>query len=101
MSKEKPAKPSRSKSRSNPAPQKQKAPAKRPTGAPSRRAGREAAARKSAATAKNTAQTPEEIEFAQESEGPLPAFTIVGVGASAGGLEALGQLLHALPPSPG
>lgn len=31
----------------------------------------------------------------------LPAFTIVGVGASAGGLEAFRQLLEAIPADPG
>src|SRR5690349_18994596 len=32
---------------------------------------------------------------------PLPRFSIAGVGASAGGLEAFGQLLQALPSDPG
>src|SRR5688572_27072585 len=31
----------------------------------------------------------------------LPPYPIVGIGASAGGLEAVTQLLQALPPSPG
>jgi chemotaxis response regulator CheB len=31
----------------------------------------------------------------------VPGLTIVGVGASAGGLEAFGALLRALPPDPG
>jgi two-component system CheB/CheR fusion protein len=36
------------------------------------------------------------------SEGPLStAYPVVGIGASAGGLEAFGELLHALPPHPG
>src|SRR5262245_50755379 len=30
-----------------------------------------------------------------------PRMTIVGIGASAGGLDAFSQLLHALPPDPG
>src|SRR5436305_7933939 len=33
-----------------------------------------------------------------ESNSPLPNFPIVGIGASAGGLEAASQLLHSLPP---
>src|SRR5262245_16168178 len=32
---------------------------------------------------------------------PGPGFPVVGVGASAGGLEAFSQLLRALPPNPG
>src|SRR5437763_746709 len=32
-----------------------------------------------------------------ESTAPLPGFSIVGIGASAGGLEALSQLLTELP----
>jgi len=31
----------------------------------------------------------------------VPAFPVVGVGASAGGLEAVSQLLQSLPPDPG
>ena len=34
-------------------------------------------------------------------EAATPRMTIVGIGASAGGLEAFSQLLHALPPDPG
>ncbi|MBM4035048.1 MAG: hypothetical protein FJ291_25170 [Planctomycetes bacterium] len=33
--------------------------------------------------------------------GKAPLFPIVGIGASAGGLEAMTQLLRALPESPG
>jgi two-component system CheB/CheR fusion protein len=40
-------------------------------------------------------------DCADVPEQALPAFAVVGLGASAGGLEALGQLLHALPPRPG
>src|SRR5689334_3148427 len=34
-------------------------------------------------------------------EPPRPDATIVGVGASAGGLDAFSQVLEALPPEPG
>src|SRR5262245_31393417 len=35
------------------------------------------------------------------SDQPLPDLVIVGVGASAGGLEAFSQVLRALPDAPG
>src|SRR5262245_39784142 len=34
-------------------------------------------------------------------EAVKPRMTVVGIGASAGGLDAFSQLLHALPPDPG
>src|SRR5688572_7084625 len=36
-----------------------------------------------------------------EREAPLPPYPVVGIGASAGGLEAVTQLLQALPKAPG
>jgi two-component system CheB/CheR fusion protein len=46
------------------------------------------------------ASTPSEASSAAEEAGgrqEAPSFSIVGVGASAGGLEAFTQMLHALP----
>ena len=37
----------------------------------------------------------------EESEDRVKLFPVVGIGASAGGLEAFTQLLHALPPENG
>lgn len=42
-----------------------------------------------------------ESEAADQRTGKPASFPIVGIGASAGGLEAISQLLLALPPSPG
>src|SRR5438876_389579 len=41
--------------------------------------------------------TPEFDDLLDLARPDLPSFNIVGVGASAGGLEACSQLLHALP----
>src|SRR5438105_2746034 len=43
----------------------------------------------------------ESIAAPSERNRVFPEFPIVGIGASAGGLEACSQLLHALPPNPG
>jgi len=48
------------------------------------------------------ANTPAPPEIADShTAAQAPAFTVVGVGASAGGLEAFTQLLQHLPPQPG
>ena len=52
---------------------------------------------------KGTAKTTDENENVVESPASLPAhpFTVVAIGASAGGLEAITQLLQNLPPTTG
>src|SRR5262245_31662121 len=54
------------------------------------------AAEKAAA---ETADTGADVVIAEPTTGP--GFPVVGIGASAGGLEAFSQLLRALPPKPG
>ena len=49
---------------------------------------------------KSPPQPPQEEESSEESKSSLP-FSVVGIGGSAGGIEAFTQLVRALPPDTG
>ncbi|HWB53363.1 MAG TPA: chemotaxis protein CheB, partial [Tepidisphaeraceae bacterium] len=52
---------------------------------------------KRATNVKKKAKPPRSAPDTSQTPSTLPSFPIVGIGASAGGLEACTQLLHALP----
>ncbi len=66
------------------------------------RAGRRRAAKKKSTARSAQAQaTPDDVADKRDEPGSGALFPIVGIGASAGGLEAFTQLLAALPPKTG